>query len=215
MIRIFVNPAATDRRPGARIASAERGRCGVFRPRRFTAWRQIPDRRLPSRIVLAQTAAGRSGASADCRQCRAGRRSCGDDDAIGQRLARGWPGPLSLIIPASPLLCGDVHLLTGESPCGFRAIRSRAHWLPWPVMPSRPRALIFPVNRRRLRRKKWPSCSATPSMCSSMPGARRVASLDHRGRHGRDSGARARRRDRVGPRARIFPAIMHLPCSTA
>lgn len=28
--------------------------------------------------------------------------------------ARGWPGPLTLIIPASPLLCGDVHLATNK-----------------------------------------------------------------------------------------------------
>ena len=33
---------------------------------------------------------------------------------LAQRLARGWPGPLSLIIRASPLLCGDVHLSTGK-----------------------------------------------------------------------------------------------------
>lgn len=32
---------------------------------------------------------------------------------LAMRLAaRGWPGPLTLIIPASPLLCGDVHLST-------------------------------------------------------------------------------------------------------
>ena len=28
--------------------------------------------------------------------------------------ARAWPGPLTLIIPASPLLCGAVHLSTGK-----------------------------------------------------------------------------------------------------
>ena len=28
--------------------------------------------------------------------------------------ARGWPGPLTLIIPASPRLCDDVHLSTGH-----------------------------------------------------------------------------------------------------
>ena len=28
--------------------------------------------------------------------------------------ARGWPGPLTLIIPASPRLCDDVHLRTGK-----------------------------------------------------------------------------------------------------
>jgi L-threonylcarbamoyladenylate synthase len=28
--------------------------------------------------------------------------------------ARGWPGPLTLIIPASPRLCADVHLSTGK-----------------------------------------------------------------------------------------------------
>lgn len=28
--------------------------------------------------------------------------------------ARGWPGPLTLIIPASPRLCEDVHLSTGK-----------------------------------------------------------------------------------------------------
>jgi L-threonylcarbamoyladenylate synthase len=34
---------------------------------------------------------------------------------LAQRLAsRGWPGPLTLIIPASPLLCDDVHLSTGR-----------------------------------------------------------------------------------------------------
>lgn len=34
---------------------------------------------------------------------------------LAARLAsRGWPGPLTLIIPASPRLCGDVHLSTGR-----------------------------------------------------------------------------------------------------
>ena len=34
---------------------------------------------------------------------------------LGQRIAsRGWPGPLTLIIPASPRLCDDVHLSTGK-----------------------------------------------------------------------------------------------------
>ncbi len=34
---------------------------------------------------------------------------------LAVRLAsRGWPGPLTLIIPASPRLCGDVHLSTGR-----------------------------------------------------------------------------------------------------
>jgi L-threonylcarbamoyladenylate synthase len=34
---------------------------------------------------------------------------------LGERLAsRGWPGPLTLIIPASPRLCDDVHLSTGK-----------------------------------------------------------------------------------------------------
>jgi L-threonylcarbamoyladenylate synthase len=34
---------------------------------------------------------------------------------VAERLAsRGWPGPLTLIIPASPKLCGDVHLSTGK-----------------------------------------------------------------------------------------------------
>ena len=34
---------------------------------------------------------------------------------LARRLAsRGWPGPLTLIIPASPALCGDVHLFTGN-----------------------------------------------------------------------------------------------------
>lgn len=34
---------------------------------------------------------------------------------LGARLAsRGWPGALTLIIPASPRLCGDVHLSTGK-----------------------------------------------------------------------------------------------------
>ncbi len=34
---------------------------------------------------------------------------------LAERLAlRGWPGPLTLIIPASPLLCDDVHLSTGK-----------------------------------------------------------------------------------------------------
>ncbi|HKY19978.1 MAG TPA: L-threonylcarbamoyladenylate synthase [Vicinamibacterales bacterium] len=34
---------------------------------------------------------------------------------LAERLAaRGWPGPLTLIIPASPVLCADVHLATGK-----------------------------------------------------------------------------------------------------
>jgi len=34
---------------------------------------------------------------------------------LARRLAwRGWPGPLTLIIPASPRLCVDVHLSTGR-----------------------------------------------------------------------------------------------------
>ena len=34
---------------------------------------------------------------------------------LAARLAsRGWPGPLTLIIPASPHLCADVHLSTGK-----------------------------------------------------------------------------------------------------
>jgi L-threonylcarbamoyladenylate synthase len=34
---------------------------------------------------------------------------------LARRLAaRGWPGPLTLIIPASPRLCDDVHLSTGR-----------------------------------------------------------------------------------------------------
>lgn len=34
---------------------------------------------------------------------------------LADRLAaRGWPGPLTLIIPASPRLCDDVHLSTGK-----------------------------------------------------------------------------------------------------
>lgn len=34
---------------------------------------------------------------------------------LAERLAsRGWPGPLTLIIPASPKLCDDVHLSTGK-----------------------------------------------------------------------------------------------------
>src|SRR5687767_8555996 len=34
---------------------------------------------------------------------------------LAARLAsRGWPGPLTLIIPASPHLCEDVHLATGR-----------------------------------------------------------------------------------------------------
>jgi len=33
---------------------------------------------------------------------------------LARRLAwRGWPGPLTLVIPASPRLCVDVHLSTG------------------------------------------------------------------------------------------------------
>jgi L-threonylcarbamoyladenylate synthase len=31
----------------------------------------------------------------------------------GRLASRGWPGPLTLIIPASPRLCGDVHLSMG------------------------------------------------------------------------------------------------------
>jgi L-threonylcarbamoyladenylate synthase len=42
---------------------------------------------------------------------------------LAERLAsRAWPGPLTLIIPASPLLCGDVHLSTGKV-----AVRVPAH----------------------------------------------------------------------------------------
>jgi len=34
---------------------------------------------------------------------------------LARRLAsRGWPGPLTLIIPASPVLCEEVHLSTGK-----------------------------------------------------------------------------------------------------
>jgi L-threonylcarbamoyladenylate synthase len=32
----------------------------------------------------------------------------------GRLASRGWPGPLTLIIPASPRLSGDVHLSTGK-----------------------------------------------------------------------------------------------------
>jgi len=39
----------------------------------------------------------------------------GSITALAARLAsRGWPGPLTLIIPASPLLCPDVHLSSGK-----------------------------------------------------------------------------------------------------
>jgi len=42
---------------------------------------------------------------------------------LAGRLAfRGWPGPLTLIIPASPQLCEDVHLSTGRV-----AVRVPAH----------------------------------------------------------------------------------------
>jgi L-threonylcarbamoyladenylate synthase len=42
---------------------------------------------------------------------------------LAARLAsRGWPGPLTLVIPASPLLCEDVHLSTGRV-----AVRVPAH----------------------------------------------------------------------------------------
>ena len=35
--------------------------------------------------------------------------------SLAERLAaRGWPGPLTLIIPASPRLCDEVHLSTGR-----------------------------------------------------------------------------------------------------
>jgi L-threonylcarbamoyladenylate synthase len=33
---------------------------------------------------------------------------------LAQRLSRAWPGALTLIIPASPQLCDDVHLSTGN-----------------------------------------------------------------------------------------------------
>jgi L-threonylcarbamoyladenylate synthase len=34
---------------------------------------------------------------------------------LARRLAaRGWPGPLTLLIPASPLLCGEIHPGTGN-----------------------------------------------------------------------------------------------------
>jgi len=33
---------------------------------------------------------------------------------LARRLARAWPGALTLIIPASPKLCADVHLSTGK-----------------------------------------------------------------------------------------------------
>jgi L-threonylcarbamoyladenylate synthase len=42
---------------------------------------------------------------------------------MAERLAlRGWPGPLTLIIPASPRLCEEVHLSTGKV-----AVRVPAH----------------------------------------------------------------------------------------
>jgi L-threonylcarbamoyladenylate synthase len=40
----------------------------------------------------------------------------------GRLALRGWPGPLTLIIPASPQLCEDVHLSTGRV-----AVRVPAH----------------------------------------------------------------------------------------
>lgn len=43
-------------------------------------------------------------------------RECvGSMTPLAERLAaRWWPGPLTLIIRASPVLCGDVHLSTGK-----------------------------------------------------------------------------------------------------
>ena len=48
---------------------------------------------------------------------------------LAERLAsRGWPGPLTLIIPASPRLCDDVHLSTGTRgrACAWRSGGARA-----------------------------------------------------------------------------------------
>ena len=44
---------------------------------------------------------------------------------LAARLAsRGWPGALTLIIPASPRLCEDVHLSTGKV-----AVRVPEDWI--------------------------------------------------------------------------------------
>jgi tRNA A37 threonylcarbamoyladenosine synthetase subunit TsaC/SUA5/YrdC len=43
------------------------------------------------------------------------RASVGTLTPLAERLALAcWPGPLTLIIPASPALCGEVHLGTGK-----------------------------------------------------------------------------------------------------
>jgi L-threonylcarbamoyladenylate synthase len=65
----------------------------------FTLKRRPPDQPLP--LVAA-----------DREQVA---RSVGTLTPLATRLAAlGWPGPLTLIIPASPQLCEDVHLATGK-----------------------------------------------------------------------------------------------------
>ena len=113
---------------------------------------------------------------------------------LAARLAsRGWPGPLTLIIPASPRLCDDVHLSTGRVavrvPANRVARAARAQ--------RRPRHHVH--EREYLRRTAGVDAGTGRGVARRRhrcvdrrgPDARRVA-IDHRRRDRRRAGTGSR-----------------------
>ena len=131
----------------------------------------------------------------------------GHDDAARRSVSpsRGWPGPLTLIIPASPLLCEDVHLSTGKVAVRVPADRWRARW------PRRAGHAITSTSANISGRTASVNAGSRSSRslgeridvlidAGATPGGLPSTIVDATGEC---SGARASRRDRVGPRARI------------
>ena len=134
---------------------------------------------------------------------------------LAARLAsRGWPGPLTLIIPASPHLCDDVHLSTGKV-----AVRVPAD----AVARALARSAGHAITSTSANISGDPP-AATPEQVVASFGERHRRA-DRLGSHagglpstivdatGRRSSARASGRDSVGARARIFEinGILNLP----
>ena len=125
---------------------------------------------------------------------------------LARRLAsRGWPGPLTLVIPASPRLCDDVHLSTGRI-----AVRVPANRVARLLAHSAGHA----ITSTSANISGEPPASTPEQVAASLGAehrcvdrrgrhARRVA-IDHRRRDRRRADTGARRRRSVGPRARIF-----------